>query len=102
MGNVVVEHTHTRHVLPDRDALWLAHHLLHVESLLFSGVRRQDRELVELNAVRERFPGPQTRTVVRLSIDSCSGVAVKHLFHNFVPLVRASLIRSWRMRSKGF
>ena len=52
MGDVVVEYAHTRHVLPDRDALWLAHHLLHVESLLFGGFRRQDSELVKLNAVR--------------------------------------------------
>jgi len=52
MGDVVIEYAYTRHVLPDREALWLAHHLLHVESLLFSGIRRQDRELVELNAVR--------------------------------------------------
>ncbi len=51
MGDVVVEYAHTRHVLPDRDSLWLAYHLLHVESLLFSCVSRQDCELVELDAV---------------------------------------------------
>ena len=50
MGDVVVEYAHTRHVLPDRDSLWLAHHLLHVESLLFSCVSRQDCELVELKS----------------------------------------------------
>jgi len=46
MVDVVVQYAHTRHVLPDRDALWLAYHLLYVEMLLFSCVSRQDRELV--------------------------------------------------------
>jgi len=53
MGDLVVEYAHTRHVLPDRASLWLAHYLLHVESLLFSCISRQDCELVELNAVRK-------------------------------------------------
>ena len=86
MGDVVVEYAHTRHVLPYHDALWLAHHLLHVETLLFSCVSRQDRELVELNAVHQRLPGPHTRTVVCLPVDSYPGVTVKHLLNDFVPL----------------
>jgi len=86
MGDVVIEYAHTRHVLPDCDSLWLAHHLLHVEMLLFSCVSRQDCELVELNAVRQRLPGPLMQTVVCLPINSYPGVTVEHLFRDFVPL----------------
>ncbi len=86
MGDVVVQHAHTRHVLPDRDSLWLAYHLLHVETLLFSCISRQYCELVELNAVRQRLSGPHTRTIVCLPVDSYPGMTVKHLLNNFVPL----------------
>jgi len=85
MGDVVIQYAHMRHVLPDRDALWLAHQL-HVEMLLFSCISRQDRELVELNAVCQRLPGPHTWTVVCLPVDSYPGVTVKHLLNDFVPL----------------
>ncbi len=86
MGDVVIQYAHTRHILPDRDALWLVYHLLHLERLLFSCVSRQDRELVELNAVRQRLPGLHTWTIACLPVDSYPGVTVKHLLNDFVPL----------------
>ena len=46
-----------RRILMHSDSLEFLDHLLHVETLLLSGISREDGELVELNAVLKRQPG---------------------------------------------
>jgi hypothetical protein len=45
------------HVLAYHDSLGFFDCLLHVETLLLSGVSREDGELAELDAVLKRQPG---------------------------------------------
>jgi hypothetical protein len=60
--------------------------LLHAETLLFSGIIREDGEIVELNVVLKRQPGLQVEAFVRLAIHTNPGVLGVHLMYNIVPL----------------
>jgi hypothetical protein len=59
-------------------------HLLHVETLLLSGIRREDSELVELNAVLKGQPRLHAKAFVRLTIHAYPGVLAVHFLHNLV------------------
>ena len=69
-----------------RDSLGLLYHLLHVITLLFSCVSREDGELVELDAVHERNPGLYTDSLVGFAVDANPGILCVHLIHDSVPL----------------
>jgi hypothetical protein len=66
--------------------LGLLYCLLHVITLLFSCVSREDGELVELDAVHERNPGLYMDSLVGFAIDANPGILCVHLIHDPVPL----------------
>jgi hypothetical protein len=53
MSHLVIQDAHEGHLLMYSDMLGLLYCLLHVETLLLSGVSREGGELVELDAVLE-------------------------------------------------
>jgi hypothetical protein len=69
-----------------RDSLGLLDCLLHVVTLLFSYISREDSELVELDAIHERNPGLQVNALVGLAIDANLRVLCVHFIHDPVPL----------------
>ncbi len=69
-----------------RDSLGLLDFLLHVVKLLFSGVSREDGELVELDAVHERNPGMHVNALVCLAAHADPQILCVHLVDNSVPL----------------
>jgi hypothetical protein len=68
------------------DSLWLLDCLLHVVTLLFSGVSREDGELVELNAVHDGNSGTHTNALVHLAIHTNPRILCVHLVDNPVLL----------------
>ncbi len=68
------------------DSLGLLHPLLHVVTLLFSCISREDGELVELDAVHERNPGMHAKALVGLAIHANPRILCVHLIHNPVPV----------------
>jgi hypothetical protein len=86
MGQVVIQDTHTSHVLVYHDSLGFLDHLLHVETLLLSGISREDSELVELDAVLEGQPGTHAKVLVRLVIHANPRILGVHFKHVHVPL----------------
>ncbi len=66
--------------------LELLDHLLHVVTLLFSCVSREDGELVELDAIHEQNPGFDANALVGLAIHAKPGVLCVHFIHNSVSL----------------
>jgi hypothetical protein len=59
--------------------------LLHVETLLLSGVSREDGELVELNEVLEGQPRLHAKAFVLLTVHTYPRVLALHFLHNRVP-----------------
>jgi hypothetical protein len=72
--------------LAHRDLLGLLNCLLHVITLLFSCISREDGELVELDAVHKRNPGLHSYSLVGFAIDTNPGILRVHLIHDTVPL----------------
>jgi hypothetical protein len=68
------------------DLLRLHDCLLHGITLLFSGVSREDSELVELDAVHEEDPGMHVNAFVGLAIHTNPRVFHVHLIHDPIPL----------------
>jgi hypothetical protein len=61
--------------------------LLHVLTLLFSCISREEGELVELDAVHERNPGLHTDSLVAgFAVDASPGILRVHFIHNPIPL----------------
>ncbi len=60
--------------------------LLHVITLLFSCVSREDGEFVELDAVHKRNPGLHLDSLVGFAVDANPGILHVHLIHDPVPL----------------
>jgi hypothetical protein len=54
--------------------------------LLFSCVRREDGELVELNAVHEENPGTDANSFDGLAVHSDPRILCVHFIHNPIPL----------------
>ncbi len=69
-----------------RDSLGLLDCLLHVVTLLFSCVSREDGELMELDAVHEQNPGFHANALVGLAIHTKPWVLCVHLIHNSIPV----------------
>jgi hypothetical protein len=69
-----------------RDSLGLLDPLLHVVMLLFSGVSREDAELVELDAVHEGNPGTLANALVCITIHADPRILRVHLVDDPVPL----------------
>ena len=86
MSQVVIQDAHARHALTYCDSLGFLVCLLHVEMLLLSGVRRENGEFVELDAVLKRQPGMHTEVFVGLAIHANLRVLGVRLMHNLVPL----------------
>ncbi len=59
---------------------------MHFETLLLSGVSKEDSELVELNAVLEGQPGMHAKALVLLAIHANPGVLGVHFNHVLVQL----------------
>ncbi len=70
----------------NRSSLGFLDCLSHVITLLLSGVYKKDGQLVELDAVQERWPGTSTRALVGTSVNSNPGVLGVHFVDNLVPL----------------
>jgi hypothetical protein len=68
------------------DLLGLLDPLLHVITLLFSCVSREDGELVELDAVHKSNPGLHANSLVGFAIDANPGILCVHLIDDPVPL----------------
>ncbi len=70
-----------------RDLLGLLDCLLHVVTLPFSSISREDGKLVELNAVHERNPGMHANALVCLAIHANPQIFCVHLIDNPIPLL---------------
>jgi hypothetical protein len=68
------------------DMLGFLNCLQQAETLLLSGVSREDRKLVELDSVLERHPRTCTKALVRLSIDTFPEDLGMHFLDDIVPL----------------
>ncbi len=68
------------------DLLGLLDCLLHVVTLLFSCISREDGKLVELDAIYERNLGFHANTLVGFAVDANPGILCVHLVYNPVPL----------------
>jgi hypothetical protein len=87
VSDIVIQHSHTRDMLPHCGPLGgLAHRLLFVELLTFGSISSEDRELMQLEMVSESSPHAWTFSFGNFTVYSSPKVTLVHLAANAILL----------------